>query len=107
MTGPRKRRTWPWIVVGLAFAFCAVGVVAAVMAGPEPRRAAAPVVEPTRPADAKASAKPAQKPAATDVRRYRNCTAMRRDHPNGVPRTHPAYRRSLDRDRDGQACEIN
>ena len=36
---------------------------------------------------------------------YRNCTALRRDYPNGVPRGHCAYQRRMDRDNDGQACE--
>ena len=36
---------------------------------------------------------------------YRNCTALRRDHPNGVPRGHCAYQRRMDRDNDGRACE--
>ena len=36
---------------------------------------------------------------------YRNCTALRRDHPNGVPRGHCAYQRRMDRDNDGRTCE--
>ena len=36
---------------------------------------------------------------------YRNCTALRRDYPNGVPRGHCAYQRRMDRDNDGRACE--
>ena len=36
---------------------------------------------------------------------YRNCTALRRDHPNGVRRGHCAYQRRMDRDNDGRACE--
>ena len=36
---------------------------------------------------------------------YRNCTALRRDHPNGVSRGHCAYQRRMDRDNDGRACE--
>ena len=36
---------------------------------------------------------------------YRNCTALRRDHPNGVPRGHRAYQRRMDRENDGRACE--
>ena len=36
---------------------------------------------------------------------YRNCTALRRDHPSGVPRGHCAYQRHMDRDNDGRACE--
>ena len=36
---------------------------------------------------------------------YRNCAALRRDHPNGVARGHCAYQRRMDRDNDGRACE--
>ena len=36
---------------------------------------------------------------------YRNCTELRRDHPNGVPRGHPAYQPRMDQDNDGRACE--
>ncbi len=36
---------------------------------------------------------------------FKNCTALRHTHPNGVPRGHCAYRASMDRDRDGWACE--
>ncbi len=36
---------------------------------------------------------------------YRNCTELRRDHPNGVSRGHCAYQRRMDRDNDGRACE--
>ena len=36
---------------------------------------------------------------------YRNCTALRRDHPNGVRRDHCAYQSRMDRDNDGWACE--
>jgi hypothetical protein len=39
--------------------------------------------------------------------RYRNCTALRRAHPGGVPAGHPAYERKHDRDRDGFACETS
>lgn len=46
----------------------------------------------------------ATKPAATS---YPNCTAMRRDHPAGVPKGHPAYASKHDRDRDNWACELS
>ena len=36
---------------------------------------------------------------------YRNCTALRADHPNGVRRGHCAYQSRMDRDNDGWACE--
>ena len=52
-------------------------------------------------------ARPAPSPRATGAGcgPYRNCTALRRDHPNGIPRGHCAYQRRMDRDNDGQACE--
>ena len=52
-------------------------------------------------------ARPAPSPRATGTGcgPYRNCTALRRDHPNGVPRGHCAYQRRMDRDNDGRACE--
>ena len=52
-------------------------------------------------------ARPAPSPRATGAGcgPYRNCTALRRDHPNGVPRGHCAYQRRMDRDNDGRACE--
>ncbi len=36
---------------------------------------------------------------------FANCTQLRQKYPDGVPKGHPAYRDSLDRDRDGYACE--
>ena len=50
---------------------------------------------------------PAARPAPTQTAcgPYRNCTALRRDHPNGVRRGHCAYQRRMDRDNDGWACE--
>ena len=44
-------------------------------------------------------------PPQTACGPYRNCTALRRDHPNGVRRGHCAYQRRMDRDNDGWACE--
>ena len=44
-------------------------------------------------------------PAGTACGPYRNCTALRRDHPSGVGRAHCAYQRRMDRDNDGWACE--
>ena len=54
-----------------------------------------------------AAPEPPQRPsrAAGGCGPYRNCTALRRDHPNGVPRGHCAYQRRMDRDNDGRACE--
>lgn len=51
----------------------------------------------------KATRKPA-KPTTTHPT-YKDCAALRQDHPNGVTKKHPAYRLKLDRDRDGRACE--
>ena len=50
---------------------------------------------------------PAARPAPTQTAcgPYRNCTALRRDHPNGVRRGHCAYQPRMDRDNDGWACE--
>ena len=44
-------------------------------------------------------------PQQTGCGPYRNCTELRRDHPNGVPRGHCAYQQRMDRDNDGRACE--
>lgn len=44
-------------------------------------------------------------PTQTGCGPYRNCTALRRDHPSGVRRGHCAYQRRMDRDNDGWACE--
>ena len=58
-------------------------------------RRAAPTGPPTSPRASEAGCGP-----------YRNCTALRRDHPNGAPRGHLCgYQRRMDRDNDGRACE--
>ena len=55
---------------------------------------------------APSSAAPASPPPAARGRApYRNCTELRRDHPNGVARGHPAYQQRMDRNNDGRACE--
>lgn len=46
--------------------------------------------------------RPPVKPA-----RFKNCPAMRKVYPNGVPAGHPAYERKHDRDKDGRACEAS
>ena len=64
--------------------------------------AALPTAVPT----AVPTAAPPPAPTVTPrPRTYRNCTELRRDYPNGVPASHPAYNNRLDRDRDGWACE--
>ena len=39
------------------------------------------------------------------IKKYPNCTELRKDYPDGVNENHPAYRNNLDRDNDGFACE--
>ena len=48
---------------------------------------------------------PAPRASGAGCGPYRNCTVLRCDHPNGVPRGHCAYQRRMDRDNDGRACE--
>ena len=36
---------------------------------------------------------------------YANCTALRVDFPNGVPKSSKFYQAKMDRDKDGYACE--
>ncbi|WP_412519051.1 thermonuclease family protein [Staphylococcus simulans] len=45
--------------------------------------------------------------ASGETKYYANCTALRKDYPNGVPKSHPAYQNKMDGDKDGWACEIN
>lgn len=44
-------------------------------------------------------------PTNNSAQRFKNCTEMRKVHPNGVPKGHPAYEPKHDRDKDGWACE--
>lgn len=37
--------------------------------------------------------------------KYKNCTELTKDYPDGVKKGHPEYREKFDRDKDGQACE--
>ena len=48
---------------------------------------------------------PSNTPAQGKCGPYRNCTALRLDHPSGVGREHCAYQSRMDRDNDGRACE--
>ena len=64
--------------------------------------AAVPTVTPTVVPTAAPTSVPTASPRP---RSYPNCTELRRDYPNGVPASHPAYSSRLDRDRDGWACE--
>ncbi len=36
---------------------------------------------------------------------FANCTELRKVHPAGVPKGHPAYQGKMDRDKDDYACE--
>lgn len=36
---------------------------------------------------------------------FENCTELKKVYPQGVDKSHPAYRGKLDRDKDGHACE--
>lgn len=72
--------------------------------------AAAPAPEPSA---RSAIGAPTRTPVPTTYRppepadpTYANCAALRRVYPAGVPSDLPAYRRKLDRDRDGWACEL-
>ncbi len=75
-----------------------------------PRKTSRPTVRPTsrptrtssRPKPTRTTTKP--KPESNSVY-YKNCTEMRKDCPNGVSSSHPAYRPALDKDKDGRACE--
>ena len=44
-------------------------------------------------------------PQKGEANYFKNCTQLRNVYPNGVQKGHKAYRRALDRDRDGWACE--
>ncbi|MDI7744006.1 S-layer homology domain-containing protein [Lysinibacillus fusiformis] len=59
-----------------------------------------PAPTPAKPTEPKPSPTPVQ-PAT----KYKNCTEMRKDYPNGVQKGHPAYDEKHDRDGDGWACE--
>lgn len=64
--------------------------------------------EPTRTTKEPRPTRTTKKPRPTRTTKsvyYPNCTQLRKDHRSGVPKGHPAYRRALDRDRDGTACE--
>lgn len=62
-------------------------------------------VPPTTVAVVAAPAPTAPPTTAASVERYANCTEMRKVHPNGVQRDHPAYEPKHDRDKDGHACD--
>jgi len=49
--------------------------------------------------------KPADDPAAKKTEHFQNCTELRKQYPNGVPKGHPAYQLKMDRDKDDYACE--
>ena len=86
-----------------------------ITATPSPRRSS---VGPTRKPTGRKSPAPSRKPTRTPSRKpttdrpdpkpvaaYSNCTELREDYPPGVPAGHRAYRKKMDRDGDGWACE--
>lgn len=48
---------------------------------------------------------PATTTPSNNTVKFKNCTEMRKVHPNGVPSTHPSYEAKHDRDKDNWACE--
>lgn len=44
---------------------------------------------------------------SSDVESFDNCDSLNATYPNGVPSTHPAYSKKLERDGDLTACERN
>ena len=60
---------------------------------------------PTHRVTPKPTVKPKPKPTTPSHKNYANCTALRKDFPNGVPEGHWAYTDKMDRDNDGRACE--
>ena len=48
---------------------------------------------------------PKPTPTPPPAKKYKNCTELRKDYPNGVPASHPSYEKRHDRDNDGWACE--
>lgn len=85
--------------------------VQAVLAEPS-IRTPSPKVKTTRPATpapARTTRAPvrkiAEKPRPVATSGFKNCAALRRAHPGGVPIGHRAYEPRLDRDSDGRACE--
>ncbi len=42
---------------------------------------------------------------STETNIFNNCTDLRKVYPDGVPSTHPAYQKKMDRDGDDYACE--
>lgn len=64
--------------------------------------------EPTTPSkpEIETTLEPEQEPKPTvTIESYKNCTELRKVHPDGVPSSHPAYDKKHDRDGDNWACE--
>ena len=69
------------------------------------RKATRPPIKTTKPSPKPVPEKTEE--PEEEVKYYANCRQMRFDFPNGVNSSHPSYRRALDRDRDGRACETD
>lgn len=60
--------------------------------------------QPTTPTTTPTNTSPTP-PSPTPTKAYKNCTELKKDYPNGVSSSHPAYQSKMDRDNDGWACE--
>lgn len=64
-----------------------------------------PVKQPQKAPAKQPAQKPATEPAKQKTAYFQNCTELRKQYPNGVPKGHPAYQPKMDRDKDDYACE--
>lgn len=69
---------------------------------PETKTVSEPELEPVQEPDP--TPESVEEPTAT-YESYKNCTELRKVHPDGVPSSHPAYESKHDRDKDDWACE--
>lgn len=120
-----KRSPWPWIVGGilaLMVVCCGVVMVSASLTAPNPAPSwtiepgttgpVGPVTqEPPSPSDSPNVVSPEPAALKEDGNEenvyFSNCAEALDRHPGGVLSTTPGYRKALDRDGDGVACEPN
>ncbi|PAQ15032.1 endonuclease [Bacillaceae bacterium SAOS 7] len=69
---------------------------------PETKTVSEPELEPVQ--EPEPTPESVEEPTAT-YESYKNCTELRKVHPDGVPSSHPAYESKHDRDKDDWACE--